>query len=43
LLGDWEPDSVELHALYPSRLNASPKVRVFLQFLRDHPDTAHTA
>jgi LysR family transcriptional regulator, transcriptional activator for dmlA len=35
LLPDWEPDPVELHALYSSRLNSSPKVRVFLQFLRD--------
>jgi len=36
LLPDWEPDPVELHALYPSRLNSSPKVRVFLEFLREH-------
>jgi LysR family transcriptional regulator, transcriptional activator for dmlA len=36
LLPDWEPDAVELHALYPSRLNASPRVRAFLQFLRNH-------
>jgi LysR family transcriptional regulator AphB len=35
LLPDWEPDPVELHALYSSRLSASPKVRVFLQFLRE--------
>jgi DNA-binding transcriptional LysR family regulator len=35
LLPDWEPDPVELHAVYPSRLNSSPKVRVFLQFLRE--------
>ncbi|HMH13551.1 MAG TPA: LysR family transcriptional regulator [Edaphobacter sp.] len=34
LLPEWEPDPVELHALYPSRLNSSPKVRAFLQFLR---------
>jgi DNA-binding transcriptional LysR family regulator len=34
LLPDWEPEPVELHALYPSRLNSSPKVRAFLQFLR---------
>jgi DNA-binding transcriptional LysR family regulator len=34
LLPDWEPDPVELHALYSSRLNSSPKVRVFLEFLR---------
>jgi DNA-binding transcriptional LysR family regulator len=30
LLPDWE-----LHAVYPSRLNSSPNVRVFLQFLRE--------
>jgi DNA-binding transcriptional LysR family regulator len=36
LLPDWEPDPVELHAVYPSRLNSSPKVRAFLQFLREH-------
>lgn len=35
LLPDWEPEPVELHALYPSRLNTSPKVRAFLQFLRE--------
>jgi DNA-binding transcriptional LysR family regulator len=35
LLPEWEPDPVELHAVYPSRLSASPKVRVFLQFLRE--------
>jgi DNA-binding transcriptional LysR family regulator len=34
VLADWEPDPVELHALYPSRLDSSPKVRAFLQFLR---------
>jgi DNA-binding transcriptional LysR family regulator len=35
LLPDWEPDPVELHALYSSRLSSSPKVRVFLEFLRE--------
>ena len=35
LLPDWEPEPVELHALYSSRLNSSPNVRVFLQFLRE--------
>jgi DNA-binding transcriptional LysR family regulator len=35
ILPEWEPEPVELHALYPSRLDSSPKVRVFLQFLRD--------
>jgi DNA-binding transcriptional LysR family regulator len=35
LLPDWEPDPVELHALYSSRLSSSPKVRVFLEFLQE--------
>jgi DNA-binding transcriptional LysR family regulator len=35
LLPEWEPEPVELHALYPSQLNSSPKVRAFLQFLRE--------
>ncbi len=35
LLPEWEPDAVELHAVYPTRLNSSPKVRAFLQFLRE--------
>jgi len=36
VLPDWEPDPVELHAVYPSPLHSSPKVRVFLQFLREY-------
>jgi DNA-binding transcriptional LysR family regulator len=35
VLPDWEPEPVELYALYPSRLDSSPKVRVFLQFVRE--------
>jgi DNA-binding transcriptional LysR family regulator len=38
ILPDWEPDPVELHALYSSRLDSSPKVRVFLQFLRERSE-----
>lgn len=34
LLPEWEPDPVELYALYPPKLSASPKVRAFLQFFR---------
>jgi DNA-binding transcriptional LysR family regulator len=34
LLPDWEPEPVELHALYASRLSTSPKVRAFVQFLK---------
>ncbi len=33
LLTDWEPEPIKLYALHPSRLAASPKVRVFLEFL----------
>jgi LysR family transcriptional regulator AphB len=36
LLPDWEPEPIELYALHPSRLAASPKVRVLLEFLRGH-------
>jgi DNA-binding transcriptional LysR family regulator len=43
LLPDWEPEPVELYAVYPSRLNSSPKVRVFLQFLREHFGAASTS
>jgi DNA-binding transcriptional LysR family regulator len=35
LLPEWEPDPVVLHALYPSRLGSSPKVRALLEFLKD--------
>jgi DNA-binding transcriptional LysR family regulator len=35
LLPEWEPDPVELFALYSARLSTSPKVRVFLEFLRE--------
>jgi DNA-binding transcriptional LysR family regulator len=34
-LPEWEPEPVVLYALYSARLETSPKVRVFLQFLRD--------
>lgn len=36
VLPEWEPAPVELHALYASRLTRSPKVRAFLQALRQH-------
>lgn len=35
LLPDWETEPIELHAYHASRLNSSPKVRAFLQFLRE--------
>ena len=34
LLPEWEPDPVELYAVYPSRLNSSPKERAFVHFLQ---------
>jgi DNA-binding transcriptional LysR family regulator len=34
VLPDWEPDPFEISAVYPSRLNASPKVRTFIEFLQ---------
>ena len=34
VLADWEPDSIEFHALHSSRLHSSPKVRAFLHFLQ---------
>jgi DNA-binding transcriptional LysR family regulator len=42
LLPDWEPEPIELYALYSSRLSASPKVRVFLQFLRERFGAEHS-
>jgi DNA-binding transcriptional LysR family regulator len=41
LLPEWEPEPIELHALYPSRLNASPKVRALLEFLRERCTDAY--
>ncbi len=35
VLQDWQPDPVELYALYPSRLSTSPKVRALLEFLSE--------
>ncbi len=37
ILQEWEPDAVELFAVYASRLSSSPKVRAFLHFLKDIP------
>jgi DNA-binding transcriptional LysR family regulator len=36
ILPDWEPEPVELFALYASRLGSSPKVRAFLDYIRQH-------
>ncbi|WP_206957044.1 LysR family transcriptional regulator [Trinickia acidisoli] len=40
LLPDWEVEPIQLYALYASRLNASPKVSAFLEFLRERFDDA---
>jgi DNA-binding transcriptional LysR family regulator len=34
ILSAWEPDGVELYAVYSTPLNLSPKLRVFLEFLQ---------
>lgn len=36
LLPEWEPEPIELYALHPARLAASPKVRALLEFLAKH-------
>lgn len=36
VLPAWEPEPVELYAVYPSRLNQTPKLRVFLQWLEEN-------
>jgi DNA-binding transcriptional LysR family regulator len=36
ILPDWEPEAVELFAVYASRLSSSPKVRAFLDYVREH-------
>jgi DNA-binding transcriptional LysR family regulator len=41
ILPEWEPEPIELYALYPSRLATSPKVRVLLDFLGKHCNDAY--
>jgi DNA-binding transcriptional LysR family regulator len=36
ILPDWEPEPVELFAVYASRLSSSPKGRAFLDYIRQH-------
>jgi DNA-binding transcriptional LysR family regulator len=36
ILPEWEPEPVTVNALYPSRLDMSPKVRAFLHYLSEH-------
>lgn len=36
VLPGWEPEPVPVNALYPARLDLSPKVRAFLQYLAEH-------
>jgi DNA-binding transcriptional LysR family regulator len=40
VLPDWEPETVQLFAVYASRLNSSPKVRAFLDFLKGNAEAA---
>ena len=40
LLPEWEPEPIELNARHPSRLTASSKVRVLLEFLAKHCNDA---
>lgn len=43
LLPEWEPQPVQLNALYPTRLSSSPKVRALLEFVRERrPEEALT-
>jgi len=35
LLPEWDPEPVRLNAVYPTRLSSSPKVRAFLEFVRE--------
>jgi len=39
ILPEWEPDSVELFAVYASRLSSSPKLRAFLDYVRKHSES----
>jgi DNA-binding transcriptional LysR family regulator len=41
VLPEWEPEAIELYALYPSRLSASPKVRAMLEFLTERCNDAY--
>jgi DNA-binding transcriptional LysR family regulator len=41
LVPEWEPEPIELYALYPSRLSASPKVRALLEFLQHRCNDAY--
>jgi DNA-binding transcriptional LysR family regulator len=41
ILPEWEPEPIELYALYPSRLAASPKVRAMVEFLENHCNDAY--
>jgi DNA-binding transcriptional LysR family regulator len=35
LLPEWELEPIEIHAYYPTRLHSAPKVRAFLEFLKE--------
>jgi DNA-binding transcriptional LysR family regulator len=42
ILADWTVRSVEVSALYPSRLGASRALREFVDFLTEHWQTVAT-
>jgi DNA-binding transcriptional LysR family regulator len=35
VLPDWTPSPVELYAIYPTRLSMTPKLNVFLTFIKN--------
>lgn len=41
VLPEWEPEPIDLYALHPSRLAASPKVKALLDFLIQHCNDAY--
>ncbi len=36
VLPDYQPDGLDIYAMYPSRRNLPGRIRLFLEFLRDH-------
>ena len=34
VLPEWMPNPIELYVLYPTRLSMTPKLNVFLQFIK---------
>jgi len=42
ILPEWEPDAIELFAVYASRLSSPPKLRAFLDHVRKHSESRDT-